>query len=125
MRNHKIGSLFYHYYADSEDGSIKLFTYCVRTIRGGKIYATYMSKGVTYDERKGKIIWKPGLSKFWREWWREGTKPAWIHSTKLRAATVALSRVDPEDFESVEAMNKAVASLKRAQTMARKRRGDK
>lgn len=107
----KVGQVLWSAAFDTETGKFEWFEYVLRTIRGGKAYAT--QKNICTwgkkSSKNGDYGWLDPIAPMWRQDWRLGNMPAWmdLHTTKLAALRYAKKTMEAGDFENDEAYEKA------------------
>lgn len=100
-----------------DDGKFEWCEYVIRTIRGGKVYATEKVDGITWGKLSKKhrdYGWLDPINPMWRRMWREGEpRPAYhdLHTTKLAALRAARKGYEPGDFDSDDIYNRAMKTL--------------
>lgn len=125
----KVGCLRYHVFwsvGEGGDGEfskneLRLLTYRVRTIRGGKVYAYELSPHLTVDN-KGN--WLPRPEPLCRRSWRVGERPADFAASKAGAYKAALAdfrRQGRHELECPQEHKKMESALKGGLTKSRKK----
>lgn len=123
----KIGQVFWsaNFYPDT--GKFEWDEYVLRTIRGGKAFAT-QKNDATWGKRSkkhGDFGWLDPINPMWRRSWSLKTgMPTWmdLHTTKLAALRAARKGYEPGDFDTDELYQKAMKTL---DSMITKHKGKK
>lgn len=107
----KIGQILYAVFEGEETGKIEFGEYHIRTIRKGKVYATW----------KCSTSWGKRSSKHGDFGWLDPVPPwcrervdlcSWLFTTKLQAIRDAIKRFDPTEYNTPEIAEKALKTLK-------------
>lgn len=111
----KIGQVLWQASFDTETGKFEWNEYILRTIRGGKAFAT-MKLPWTWGKRSkknGDFGWLDPVSPEWRRWWLLGKMPDWmdLHTTKLAALRYAKKQMEEGDFDNDDAYRKALKTV--------------
>lgn len=111
-----------------DDGKFEWCEYIIRTIRGGKVYATEKSF-VTWGKKStkhGDFGWLDPIDPMWRKMWRQNEpRPAYLdlHTTKLAALKAARKGYEAGDFDTDEIYAKAMKTLDQMIARAKPKKG--
>ena len=127
MSKWKVGKPLFMVTTDDTTGKVEIGEYVIRTIRGGKVSAIYKLDGITWGKRStkaGDYGWLKTIPKWCRETWSEvGEGRTYLFTTKLAAIRAEMKSLDIDHFESEEAYNKAMKTLKGLETRNKAKKG--
>ena len=122
---YKIGQVLYSYHADGEDGTLAPFTYVVRTIRDGNVYAI-VKASYTWGKlstKTGHYGWLDPLPPWARDRTRQGSKFYGLFTTKRQALLDVKKHIlKDKQWYRAEHVKKWLTSIKRQLTTIKKGR---
>jgi hypothetical protein len=121
MIDWKIGRDLYSLVIDAESGKCEIWTYRIRTMRRGRVYAILLASFTwgKVSTKSGDYGWLPNIPAWARRAWSADANPRDLFTTKLAALRSEIKTLDVDYFESQEAYDKAMRTLKGMETKHR------
>ena len=117
----KVGQSLWMLMVDEATGKPEMEEWIIRTIRGGKVTAIW-KLSCTWGKRStkhGDFGWLPRIPSWTRQTWPVDRKPYNLFTTKLAAIREEIKTQDIRNFDTPEAFNKAIKSLRAMETKNR------